>query len=95
MLGGEYVDAKKKNITIPVGQKGIPYVAYALIKAQKISPKLVDGVCKSIPANKISSLRNKNMRSALEEAEKKLEVAREIVKTLQIEEKAIAAPRQT
>ena len=31
------------------------------------------------------------MRSALEEAEKKLEVAREIVKTLQIEEKAIAA----
>ena len=51
MLGGEYVDAIN-CIRIPVGQKGIPYVAYALIKAQKISPKLVDGVCKSIPANK-------------------------------------------
>ena len=87
-MGGEFSKAINEVKCDP--GKSIPYLAVACIKAQKLSTKVEDGVCKSIPCSKITAFSNK-LRKEVHLAERHLRVAREIVAKLDLRDKALAA----
>ena len=59
------------------------------MKAQKLSTRVEDGVCKSIPCSKIQAFSHKNMKKEVHLAERHLRVAREIVEKLGLRDKAL------
>ena len=61
-----------------------PYVLNAVIKTNLSSPKVIDGVCKLIAPNNMSSLTSKPNRSLIKESERLMQDARKLIKTLQL-----------
>ena len=87
MLGGEFPKATNE-VRCDAGES-IPYLAIACMKAQKLSTRVEDGVCKSIPCSKIQAFSHKNMKKEVHLAERHLRVAREIVEKLGLRDKAL------
>ena len=85
--GGEYLKAITE-VKCDAGES-IPYLAIACMKAQKLSTRVEDGVCKSIPCSKIQAFSHKNMKKEVHLAERHLRVAREIVEKLGLRDKAL------
>ena len=73
-LGGEYIYAVAD---LDLRKTKIPHVAAALLEAQFLSSKVVDGMCRSIPLSKVSSLKKDGvMRAKVLQAEKMMQDAR-------------------
>ena len=56
----------------------VPYLAIAGLKAAILSPKVVDGMAKSIPLNKLKALKTSSKKGEVFTADKILQKGREI-----------------
>ena len=70
--------------------KKVPLTAMALICAQRMSHKVVDGLCRDIPVTKVKALRGKNMKPKVLEMEGILEGSRKLIDTFGLDRRAEA-----
>ena len=88
LLGQGFIEAVIKAQTAPP-LVPIPYLKVALIKAQKLGNKIIDGFCKLIPASKIHTFSSKDKRRLVVQAETLLREGRDAAKTLSPSEFAV------
>ena len=75
VLGGEFLGQMAE---IKHGDEKVPYLAIAGLKAAILSPKVVDGMSKSIPLSKLKSLKSASKKEEVFTADKILQQGREI-----------------
>ena len=85
-LGGEFIQAVAD---LDLKRSKIPHVANALLEAQLLSPKIIDGICRSISVTKVAKLKSEHLRSKVLLAEQMMQNARELGKQLGLEENGL------
>ena len=76
--GGEFIDAVASlSFSGKPGAKPLAYVASALMKCQKVGPRVLDGICRTIGCGSVRSLKSQHLEKA-EAAEEGMEKARRI-----------------
>ena len=83
--GGEFITAVAE---LDLARYKCPYVAFALIFANQLSPKVTDGVCKCPPISKVKHLKAKEMLHVVLKADRLLEQGRDSGKKLGLENDA-------
>jgi len=92
--GGEFINSIVAGLKVRPGALAPVHVANALLKAQKISPKVVDGICRTIKSEMVQRLGAKAKESAIAEVERAMKKARDVVRQLQLANNATIAVGQ-
>ena len=82
-LGGEYIQAVAD---LDFKKHKVPHVANALLEAQLLSPKVIDGICRTIVVSKVQRLKGEAFKGRVLQAENMMQEARELGRAMGVQD---------